>query len=92
MSETTVFLAEIASIEIAKAILAETGQNPPQLKEKQYWYNTNGDLVQIVTLPDGHPEFGVVQVVEYRRAIIDLYARRDFDRFVYAPQILNKIA
>jgi hypothetical protein len=68
-----------------------SGGSPDNLKEYQFWYNLNGDLVMVLTIC-GDTEFSAIQVVEIRRAIITLYPRRNFSRFTYAPIILNKIA
>ena len=79
-----------ATIEEARQ-LHEMAGNPETVKPLQFWYNTADNLVMVLVVIGDHPEFGAIQVVDTARSIIDLYARRDFERFVYAPMILEKI-
>lgn len=80
-----------ASFDEAGRIKELTGKGQPEsLKELQFWYNTSQDLVMILTIC-GDTEFSSIQVIEIRRAIVSIYPRRDFIRFVYAPMMLFKI-
>lgn len=77
-----------APLDLAKRTAELVGYKRPELKELQFWYTASGELVMTLTVPENQSEFAAVQVVEVRRAIIELYGRRDFDRFTYAPMIL----
>ena len=81
---------QIPTYQVARAIQTESGRPNPEIKELQFWYNSSKDLIMVLTVTNNESQFAAIQVVEIRRAIIDLYPRRDFERFTYAPFILTK--
>ena len=85
------FTYQIPPFEACKQIEEFAGRKNPEIKRLQFWYNKEKRLVIVLMVLENQSEFSAIQVADLDRSTIDLYSRRDFKEFVYAPMALTPV-